>query len=242
MSCSWKSSPSAPCSCAYRLQSPVNELLNHLCGLGKGTLILRRPGLSLAKATRFGLHVRNRSQNWEILHDAISGLETDLTPPQHSYLLREFPDQCPLFAMGPPGKPIEFTVRLDGHEWNSPMVRDMLARFDGTALNCVESHRLGAGAWLDEWEQRRQPALCCPDSVIHETSAALHRCRLLEVEIRTSSHRSGVCFSPSFIDMEGSVLRIADRSRNHIVYADVGAEDFQLSRVGLNDLRLSHFA
>ncbi|RYD32102.1 MAG: hypothetical protein EOP87_13465, partial [Verrucomicrobiaceae bacterium] len=152
MFCSWKTRPAAPCSCAYRLHSPVDELLNHLCCLGKGTLILRRPGLSLAKSTRFGLHIRSRPQDWSVLHDAISGLETDLNPPQHAYLLREFPDQCPLFAMGPPGKPIEFTVRLDGHAWNSAAVREMLARFGGVALDCLESHRLGAGAWLDEWE------------------------------------------------------------------------------------------
>ncbi|MBX3741276.1 MAG: hypothetical protein KF712_09820 [Akkermansiaceae bacterium] len=240
MFCSWKTSPAAPCSCAYRLHSPVDELLNHLCSLGKGTLILRRPGLSLAKATRFGLHIRSSSHDWSILHDAISGLETDLAPPQHAYLLREFPDQCPLFAMGPPGKPIEFTVRLDGHDWNSPAVRDMLARFGGVALDCLESHRLGAGAWLDEWEQCKQPSPCCPDSMVHETSGALQACRLLEVEIRTTTQRSEVCFSPSFVDVEGSVLRIADRSRSHIVYADVNAAEFRLAPAGAHCLRLCH--
>lgn len=177
-----------------------------------------------------------------MLHDVISGLETDLGSPQNAYLLREHPDQCPLFAMGPPGKPIEFTVRLDGHDWNSAIVRDMLARFGGVALDCLESHRLGAGAWLDEWEQRNDRNPVNPSAVVHETSETLQRCRLLEVEVRTSTHRSEVCFSPSFIDVEGSVVRIADRSRNHIVYADVDAQDFRLTKEGTHCLRLFHTA
>lgn len=242
MFCSWKTSPAAPCSCAYRLHSPVDELLNHLCCLGKGTLILRRPGLSLAKSTRFGLHIRDRAHDWTVLRDAISGLETDLGPSQNAYLLREFPDQCPLFAMGPPGSPIEFTVRLDGLEWDSPMIKSMLERFNGAALDCAESHRLGAGAWLDEWEQSKCRSSTCQGSKVHETGETLQRCRLLEVEIRTSTQRNEVCFQPSFIDMEGSVLRIADRARTHIVYADVSAEDFHLEKSGSYGLRLSHSA
>lgn len=240
MFCSWKTSPAAPCSCAYRLHSPIDELLNHLCCLGQGTLILRRPGLSVAKATRFGLHIRERSHDWTVLRDAISGLETDLTPPQNAYLLREFPDQCPLFAIGSPGKPIEFTVRLEGHDWQSPVIRTMLDRFHGVALDCLESHRLGAGAWLDEWEQSKCASCPIPDAVLHAASETLHGCKLLEVEIRTSTQRSEVCFCPSFIDSEGSVLRIADRTRTHIVYADVRATDFHLERAGSHALRLSH--
>ncbi|RYD29453.1 MAG: hypothetical protein EOP87_18295 [Verrucomicrobiaceae bacterium] len=77
---------------------------------------------------------------------------------------------------------------------------------------------------------------------MHETSEALHDCRLLEVEVRTSTQRSEVCFCPSFVDVEGSVLRIADRSRSHIVYADVNAAEFRLERAGTHCLRLCHTA
>jgi len=188
MFCSWKTHPEAPCSCAYRLQGPIDQLLNHLCCLGQGTFILRRPGLSLAKSTRFGLHIRRSSCDWNFLRDAISGLETDLSLGQEAYLLREFPDQCPLFAIGPAGKAVEFTVRLEGQIWGSPDVRGMIARFGGVPLDCMESHRLGAGAWLDEWERPSSPQVpeCGP---LHEACASLQACRLLEVEVRTSSQR-----------------------------------------------------
>ncbi len=239
MFCSRKTSPSAPCACAFQLRSPIDELLNHLSCMGEGTLILRRPGLSVAKTTPFGLHLRGQDTGRAMLHDVISGLETDLAEPQNAYLLREYGDNCPIFAIGRPDKPIEFTVRLDDHSWGSPAIAGMLARFNAMALDCVESHRLGAGAWLDEWEQAKQPGKV-PAEMIHHAGHCLHRCRSLEVEIRTSTQRGTVRFQPSFIDSEGSVLRIADKTRNHIVYADVSADGFLLAGSGRRDLRLSH--
>ncbi len=238
MFCSWKTGLNASCGCAFRLESPIDELLNHLSSLGKGTLILRRPGMSVAKTTPFGRQLCGG--DWGHLRDAVSGLETDLAAPQRAYLLREMSDSCPLFVMGPPGEPIEFTVRLEGHSWQSAAMREMIAKFHGKPLDCLESRRLGAGAWLDEWGQPVRSPAQSASALIHETSTALHRCRSLEVEIRTTTHRSTMCFQPSFIDSEGSVLRIADRSRTHIVYADVSAREFQLSGNGARHLRLAH--
>ena len=242
MFCSWKTSPSAPCSCAYRLRSPLHELLNHLCYLGNGTLILRRPGLSLAKCTPFGLHISGRATGWNLLRDSLSGLETDISGEQHAYLLTDVTDHRPLFAMGPPGKPIELSIRLNNHTWQSPAIQQMIHRFDGVSLNCGESHCLGAGAWLDEWEQARRTAVPVTTDFIHTTTAILHRCQALEVEVRTSTHRNSVRFHPSFIDSEGSVLRIADKSRDHIVYADVSAENFHLHVTTSRTLLLTHSA
>lgn len=217
----------------------MEELLNHLCCLGRGTFILRRPGLSLAKSTNFGLHIRNEACGWNVLRDAVSGLETDVSQPLQAYLLRDFQDPRPLFAIGAEGQPVEFTLRLEDHQWASAGLLAMIARFGGTALDCVESHRLGAGAWLDEWEQPKTRPACDGETVRH-AGDRLQRCRLLEVEVRTTAQRGETCFSPSFIDNEGSVLRIADRSRTHIVYADVSAAGFHLEAAGPRALRLSH--
>lgn len=241
MFCSWKTSPTAPCSCAYKLHGPIDEMLNHLCCLGRGTFILRRPGLSLAKSTHFGLHIRESACGWNVLRDAISGLETDLSLPQQAYLLREFPDQCPLFSIGPAGRPVEFTVRLDSHAWQSSAIDRMISLFGGVALDCIESHRLGAGAWLDEWEQPGSRHVA-HDNTLQSANDMLHGCRLLEVEVRTTAQRGETCFCPSFIDSEGSVLRIADRTRSHVVYADVAAPGFRLDRAGRQAIRLSHHA
>jgi len=242
MFCSWKKSPTAPCSCAYRLRSPLHELLNHLCHLGQGTLVLRRPGLSLAKSTPFGLHITERASGWTLLRDSISGLETAMKPEQNVYLMTDVADRRPLFAMGPPDKPIELSVRLEGHRWESPAIQQMITRFDGISLDCIESHRLGAGAWLDEWEQARKTTLPITSDFIHATSGILHRCQSLEVEIHTSMHRNAVRFQPSFIDSEGTVLRIADKTRTHIVYADVSARDFHLHATESRSLLLTHSA
>lgn len=240
MFCSWKTGPNAPCGCAFRLRSPVHELLNHLCFLGEGTLILRRPGLSLAKSTPFGLHISERNSGWHTLRDAISGLETDTAGSQDAYLLREASDSCPLFAMGPAGKPIEFTVRLTGHKWQSPALQQMLRRFNSAALDCLQSRQLGAGAWLDEWERPLPTPSAITNELVLRSSDALHDCDSLEVEIRTTSHRNNICFRPSFIDSEGTVLRIADKQRTHVVYADVSTPDFQLTSRGSRELRLTH--
>jgi hypothetical protein len=229
MFCSWKTGPNASCGCAYRLRGTAETLLEHLCGLGKSTLILRRPGLSLVKS--MGL-----------LSEAIGGLENHFAPPQDAFLIREISDSCPLFVMGPPGKPIELTVRLEDHAWSSPVIRSMIEQFYGVSLDCLASRRLGAGAWLDEWGQPIPPKPPAISDLIHQASDALHRCDSLEVEIRTSSHRSTARFQPSFIDSAGSVLRIADKARRHIVYADVNAENFQLSAINLRQLRLAHRA
>ncbi|MFT3990869.1 MAG: hypothetical protein QM680_05610 [Luteolibacter sp.] len=240
MFCSWKSRPDAPCSCAYELRSPVHELLNHLCCLGKGTLVLRRPGISFAKSTPFGLHITDRASEWKLLRDSISGLETDLDRDQKVYLLREISDPRPVFAMGPPGKPVELSIRLEGHTWQSPAIQQMIQRFDGISLDCVESHRLGAGAWLDEWEQARPLPAKIPLDCIEDARSNLQRCQSLHVAIRTDTHRNTMHFRPSFIDSEGTVLRIADKQRSNIVYADVSAEDFSLSSLGSRELFLTH--
>lgn len=227
MFCSWKISPHASCGCAFRLQGTVDEHLEHLCSLGKSPLILRRPGLSLVKSMA-------------TLGDAIQNLENDPTQPHAAFLVREISESCPLFVMGPPGKPIELTVRLEDHKWDSPAIRQLIERFEGTPLDCLESRRLGAGAWLDEWGQPLSSSANLAADLIHQSSDALHRCRSLEVEVRTIAHRDIVRFQPSFIDSAGSVLRIADPSRTHIVYADVSANEFQLSPEGHHHLRLTH--
>lgn len=241
MFCFRKTSPAAPCSCAFHLRSPIPELLNHLPCLGNGTLILRRPGLSVAKSTPFGLHIRERATDWDILRDAISGLETNLRQDPQAYLLRQFPDDSPLFAMGLPGQPIEFTVRLTNHAWNSPAILEMIRRFNATPLDCIESRRLGAGAWLDEWEQPKGASSPSP-SFLRKASSALQHCRRLEVEIRTSSQRGTARFQPSFIDSAGPVVRIADKLRQHIVYADTSSPSFRLIHRGPDTLHLSHVA
>ncbi len=141
----------APCCCAYQLRCPVNELLNHLCYLGQGTLVMRQQGLSLAKTTPFGLAVAYQESGWDILRDQASGLETDASRPQNIYLMTDAADRRPLLAMGKQDQAIELSIRLDGYAWESPAVTGLLRRFDAVSLDCLQSRRLGAGVWLDEW-------------------------------------------------------------------------------------------
>lgn len=236
MFCSWKKSPSAPCSCAYVLRSPITEVLNHLCCLGQGTLVLRQQGLSLARTTPFGLCVAYRESGWNILRDQVSGLETDVDRPQKVYLLTDISDRRPLLAMGEPGKAIDVSIRLNGHLWESAAIRDLLQRFNGVSLDCLESRKLGAGAWLDEWGQTSKPA--GDGELVREASHLLRDCECLEVEIKSGIHRNSVKFTPSFVDTEGAVLRVADRSCRHVVYADVEAADFRMARVSTNHVRI----
>ena len=239
MFCSWKGNSKGGCSCAFRLRKPICEVLNHLCSMGPSTLILRRPGLTVAKQTRFGLHVSSRAKDWTVLHDAISGLQTDLKVDQSAYLIREFPDQCPLLAIASRRCPADLTVRLDRHAWGSRVLQEMIEKFDGIGVDCIRSRQLGAGAWLDEWEQP-QVGSPAPESRLSGACEILHRCQLLAVEIQTSSQQCETCFSPSFIDHEGSVIRIADRKRQHVVYADVNAAGFRLDSTADHTAHLFH--
>lgn len=229
MSCLWRKNPSAPCSCAYQLRSPVHEVLNHLCQFGPGTLVMRQRGLSLAKTTRFGLAISHRDSGWTILRDHLSGLETDTSRKLDIYLMTDAADRRPLLAMGEPDMPdmpVELSIRLDGHAWESPVVNVLLRKFNGVSLDCMQSRRLGAGAWLDEWGGA--PSDAGDSELAHTASRVLRACDLLEVEIRTHAHRNVTCFRPSFVDTEGGVLRIADRACQHVVYADAEAADFRL--------------
>lgn len=237
MFCSWRKSPTAPCSCAFQLGGPVGELLNHLCCLGRATLILRQQGLSLAKSTDFGLWISSREGDWQVLRDRLSGLEADTGRPQHCYLLTGFGEPRPVIAFGEPGRPIHFSIRLENHRWESRCITDLIEHFKGQALDCTESRRLGAGAWLDEWERPTSPRLSAEE--IEETRERIRRCRDLEVEVRTATHRGTARFTPSFVDLSGCVLRIADRSLVHVVHADAGTADFTQKDRGTGCLQIT---
>lgn len=236
MFCSWKKSPAAPCGCAYQLRCPVSELLNHLCYLGQGTLVMRQQGLSLAKSTPFGLAVAYQESGWDILRDQVSGLETDTSRAQNIYLMTDAADRRPLLAMGEPGKAIELSIRLDGYAWESPAVTALLRRFDAVSLDCLQSRRLGAGAWLDEWGA--VPPAARGGELVRVAGNILRECECLEVEVRTSTQRNVTRFAPTFIDSEGGVMRVADRTCRHVVYADVDAPEFRMERFSTSRVRI----
>jgi hypothetical protein len=237
MFCSWRKSPDAACSCAYQLRGSLAELLNHLCCLGQTTLVLRQQGLSLAKVTAFGLSVAYREEAWHLLFDRLSGLETDTRQALGVYLIADAIDRRPLLAMAEPGRPIHVSIRLDGHVWNSPVVRTLIDHFRGASLDCIESRRLGAGAWLDEWERQVNPD--CDASIIDGACRILQECSELEVDVNSGGCRGSACFKPSFIDSAGTVLRITDREQRHVVHADVSDPGFHLYRKDRSGFRLA---
>ncbi|MCW1884396.1 hypothetical protein OKA04_06605 [Luteolibacter flavescens] len=235
MFCSWRKSPSAPCSCAFLLRGPLPELLNHLCCLGESTLVLRQQGLSLAKCTRFGLSVATRESGWQVLRDHLSGMETDTGRSFSLYLLANPDDRKPVIGIAETGRTLHASIRLDNHEWNSPVVANLVDHFEGVSLDCMESRRLGAGAWLDEWERpvADESAVC-----MEQACQILHECRELEVSVSARGNQGSARFEPSFVDSCGAVLRIADRGRRHVVHADVQDPGFRLFRTDRYGLRL----
>ena len=90
---------------------------------------------------------------------------------------------------------------------------------------------------MDEWGQPSRPA--SDGERVREASHLLRDCECLEVEVKSGIHRNTVKFTPSFVDTEGAVLRVADRSCRHVVYADVEAADFRMVRVSANHVRIS---
>jgi len=222
------------CGLAYRLQGPTPRLLNQLCHLDEGTLVLRQQGLSLATVTSFGLFVANERGGWNVLRDAISGLEIDLSRARHVHLFAEPDDDRPVLSMNAPGNGIELSIRLDRHDWNSKFVRGIIGTFQGVSIDSRDRCTLGAGAWLDEWD--------IPSSgesgIVWDIATVLDACRCLEVEVKTGMHRAIAAFRPAFLDSEGPVLRIADASRKHVVFADTAAPGFHWTSLAPGHLRI----
>lgn len=236
MFCSRRKTPTSPCSCAFQLRGPLCELLNHLFRLGESTLVLRQQGLSLAKETCFGLSIANGEGSWQILRDHLSGLETDTRRQLMLYLLTDVSDRRPVIGMGEPGQPLHLTIRLHRHAWDSPATRNLIEHFKGLALGCQESRRLGAGAWLDDW-QRAVPA--GDGSILEEARRSVLGCRELVVAVRNPCQRAVASFEPTFVDTSGTVLRIADRGGRHVVHADVADPGFRIGREGRSRFRIS---
>src|SRR5690606_38615504 len=151
MICFWKKNAGAPCACAFVLRAAVVEVLNRLCELGSATMIMKQRGLSMVKTTRFGLCISDQEGGWSLLRDLASGLEADVSRPQSLYVFAEGAERRPVLAMGPPGRAVDFSIRLNEQEWGSRVMRGVLDCFQTTALDCIESRRLGAGNWLDDW-------------------------------------------------------------------------------------------
>lgn len=226
---------SRPCSLAYRLHGPANRLLNQLCHFGEGTLVLRQQGLSLATLTPFGLFVASGREGWHRVRDAISGLESDLRQPHHVHLFADPGGRRPVFAVGKPGGNVDLSVRFQEWGWESRPVREVIDAFDGIPVGAREAGIPGAGAWLDEWDQKAPG----PGSVPWDVAAALDSCRCLEVEVRSGMHRASAAFRPTFLDSDGSVVRIADAERKHVVFADTGAAGFHWASLAPGHLRIA---
>lgn len=225
---------SRPAGPAYRLQAPTPRLLNLLCQLGEGTMVLRQDGLSLAKTCCFGLCVADGQGGWHLLRDAISGLEADLQRAHHVYLLPDPDDGIPVFATASPGGEIDLSVRLENQRWDSRIIRSIIGGFRGVPVEPREGRSLRAGAWLDDWSST-SPAT---GGIRWEILAALDGCRCLEVEVRSGMHRATAAFRPAFMDSEGAVLRISDLARKNVVFADAGAPGFRWTSLAPGHLKI----
>lgn len=224
MICLWKNSGSDSCSCAYRLQGTAEDILDHLAVFRSGTIILRQQGLSVSHIASFGSG-RVRDGVW---HDERSHLQSLVGTRRIFHLITDAADPRPMLTSSEPGSPADLSIRLDGCSWQAHAVRRMIHRFDGKPVGCEQSRLLGAGAWLDEWE----PEHCSSSEHIlaHVAHRELESCPWLEVVVRTPTHRSSVRFRPVFIDIDGSVLRVADRHCRHVMFADAESPAFRLVR------------
>jgi hypothetical protein len=222
MTCLWKKFES--CSCAFRLHAAAEEVLDHLAVFRSGTVILRQPGLSVSHMAAFGSG-RIRDGIWQ---DTRSQLQSIIGARRIFHLLTDTCDARPLLVSGEPGKQIDLSIRLDGCTWQSGPLRRMIHLFHGRPVTCEESRCLGAGAWLDDWEPDHSHG---GDPILARAARReLESCRWIEVIVRSSAHRKVVRFQPDFIDLDGSVLRVADRHCRHVIFADAESPSFRLIR------------
>jgi hypothetical protein len=237
MFCLWKTHHNSPCACAFKLHAGAPEILPQLARFGTGTLVLRQCGLSLSSQADLRSLVRFPRRAGEPVRWPVEHLEMDDGGTREFYLFIGSGDPRPQLASAKRGGKIDFSIHLHHHVWDSPEVRGLIETCGGAGVSCELARELGAGAWLDEW----------PDSGAghRDDTLSLHARRqiesssLLEVRIQAEGIRGDACFEPSFIDVDGSILRIADKRCRHVVFADADSPGFRLVRRNGNTVSIS---
>lgn len=237
MRCFWKKSSSGPCACAYRLNAPADVILARLGTLPGMTLVMRQQGLSLMKRTPFGTLKLQQARS--LLRDRLSGVECDLSGDAIFHLLTDASDSRPQLVCNKPGLPVDFSIRLDGQTWDSPQICDLIRSCDAIHVACETARHLGAGAWLDEWNE--SPPTECDHILARAARRQIESCRILEVRVKTTAHGCKTRFLPSFIDEDGGILRIADKHCRHVVYADADSPGFLMDWRSARTLSISQF-
>lgn len=226
MFCLWKTHSNGPCACAFKLRAGALEVIPRLARFGVGTLILRQCGLSLTSQADLRSLVRfpqhgGKPPGWPVEH-----LELNDDDSREFYLFIAAGDPRPQLASARPGGKIDFSIHLHHHVWGSPEVRGLIEDCGGAGVSCELARELGAGAWLDEWPDAG--AGHRDDTLSHCARKQIETCSLLEVRMHAPGFRGDACFEPSFIDVDGSILRIADKRCRHVVYADANSPGFHL--------------
>lgn len=213
---------------AYRFTYQTGELINQLLHFGHARLMVRGQGLSLVKATRFGLFISPR--HGHSVRDHVSELLVDLPTNPWVYLVPSPIQGPPVLALSEPGKPIAVSIELEAHEWSSPLLQKLLTTFGGVPVEAQLIRDRGADAWLDQWTEATSGILTRNDR--WNVIAALDACRRFEVQLSTPGCSVHAEFNPAFVDFDHAVLRVADTRCGHVVYADLSSPEVRYDLVG----------
>ncbi|MBB5352718.1 hypothetical protein HNR46_002966 [Haloferula luteola] len=200
-----RSKPLQPLATVYRTDLPMGELCRHLPGVTR--MILRSDGLTVAKITRIsalGTATRDPESGLHLHHPE------QLTP----HLVRCPADATLTCVLRSSTGETPLSLHFPSTPWESRSTRRLL---DETHAHPVEVPGIwseGAGAWLDEGLHQ---SLRFQAEMLHLLSL-LDEFRTVTLHVQHASCSLETTLRPTFIDLDGDLLRLSDRHGHHAVH------------------------
>lgn len=182
----------------FRSAVTIGEILPLLPDTAR--IVLRAAGIALSKVTSLtaGHH----------------GLQLDPGAGLGVHFLRCPVDASLTCALRGASHHTPLSLHFPGTAWESPATRQLLNRCKAIPTAAPGIWSTGAGAWLDEGlrdDLRIQSEMLYLLSLLDES-------RTVNVHAVAAGCSLEASFRPTFIDLDGSLLRIADRHGQHAIY------------------------
>ena len=197
---------------------------------GEGQLLIKRSGLSILKRTPLG---RFRQEEGDEHRDQLSGLYLQLSDLKMTLFCCPR-TACLRVAFMNSNHNILGYLSYENLGWGSSTALALKQALEGESLIGSETCLARCNMWLDDWSLEAVES-AKPRHPFDRLAlvSALTKYPSLSIRIRNEGLTLSTDLKPSFFDVDEDVVRLSDRSRNNIVYADMSRADFIVSGQGV---------
>ncbi len=211
-----------------KLRGRAATVLDQLFHLGGVRVTVRGQGMTLLRRTEFGGFGRPVGGGW--MYDAASGIAVDASLWIGAFAVPAGAGRLPALGFGTWGREIALLVELDGESGNGGGLVRMLGAFGGEGMEVGGMVGRGAGAWLDEWEDR--DAGWGGGRGGERLAGELAGAEEVDVVVEMEGLLAGCRFRPQLVDRDGSVVKVASRGAKEVLCIDAGAGANRVRREG----------